>query len=388
MPEFHFLPEAASRLAEQYDLLWWWECLVSIVMTAAIFLAVFIFAIKYRRRSENDAPPAIEGSLRLEIAWSVIPFLVMLTFFFPGVFLYFNSQNPPANAMDVYVVAKQWMWKIQYPNGTREINELHVPVGVPVRLTMASEDVIHSFFLPAFRVKRDVVPGRYNVMWFTPTKPGRYHLFCAEYCGTEHSGMVGWVTVMEQKDFASWIAAGGAEGSMASQGQKLFQQYGCSSCHLMDEQGRCPNLRGLYGSHVLLSDGRTVVADDAYIRESILIPNAKIAAGFSPDIMPTFQGQLSEENILALVEYIRSLSGQKTGMFSSHEIGPTEGGGRGGSMANAGQGSLDTHGTSMTTQPPRPEANAQAQDAGAGGTGARPGLTGSQPAAPGGKAQK
>ena len=261
------------------------------------------------------------------------------------------------------MVAKQWMWKVQYPNGVREINELHVPVGRPVKLTMASEDVIHSFFVPAFRLKRDVVPGRYNDMWFTATKPGRYHLFCAEFCGTEHSGMIGWVTVMEPKDFENWLATGGGEGSMASQGQKIFQQKGCSSCHLFDEQGRCPNLKGMYGSRVLLADGRTVVADAAYIRDKILNPNGTIPMGFAKDIMPTFQGQVSEEEILELTEYIKSLSETRGGMFTSEQTGPTAGGGRGGSVANAGQGSLDVHGTSMTNQPPRPEANAQAQDA-------------------------
>ena len=363
MPEYHLFPPVAAASATQFEYLWWYEVLVAVIMTALIFAGVFYFALRYRRRSEDDAPRPIEGSRFLEITWSVIPFLVMLTFFFWGAALYFHSQNPPANAMNVYVVAKQWMWKVQYPNGVREINELHVPVGRPVKLTMASEDVIHSFFVPAFRLKRDVIPGRYNQMWFTATKAGRYHLFCAEYCGTEHSGMIGWVTVMEPRDFANWLMSGGGEGSMASQGQKLFQQYGCSTCHLFDEQGRCPNLKGLFGSRVLLSDGRTVVADEAYVRDKLLDPNATIPAGFSKDIMPTFQGVLSEEQILELTEYIKSLAETHNGLFTDTRTGPTAGGGRGGSIANAGQGSLDTRGTSMTNQPPRPEANAQAQDA-------------------------
>jgi cytochrome c oxidase subunit 2 len=366
MPEFHLLPAAAAVSANGYDWLWWYEVAISVIMTALIFAAVFFFAIKYRRRSETEIPRPIEGSRLLEIGWSVIPFLVMLTFFFWGAALYFPNQDAPKDAMNIYVVAKQWMWKVQYPNGVREINELHVPVGRAVKLTMASEDVIHSFFVPAFRLKRDVVPGRYNDMWFTATKPGRYHLFCAEYCGTEHSGMIGWVTVMEKKDFENWLTSGGGEGSMASQGQKIFQQLGCSTCHLFDEQGRCPNLKGMYGSRVLLSDGRTVIADEAYIRESILDPNAKIVAGFQKDVMPTFQGLLSEEEILEVTEYIKSLSNTRSGMFTSEQTGPTAGGGRGGSIANAGQGSLDTRGTSMTNQPPRPEANAQAQDANQG----------------------
>lgn len=302
------VPEAASAMARSVDYLYWYMSAISIIMTTLIFLVVTIFAVKYRRRSPNEVPKPIHGSLRLEITWSVIPFLVMLSFFWWGAQIYFANASPPPNAMDVYAVGKQWMWKIQYPEGPREINELHVPVGRPVRVTVASEDVIHSFFIPAFRIKHDVVPGRYDSLWFTATKPGRYHLFCAEYCGTEHSGMVGWVTVMSQADYQNWLAGGGAEGSMANEGEKLFQQLGCSTCHLLDQQGRCPNLRGLYGARVQLQDGSTVIADDAYIRESILNPNAKIAAGFRPDIMPTFQGQVSEEGILQLIAYIKSLA--------------------------------------------------------------------------------
>ncbi len=303
-----FLPVAASSIAPEVDHLFWYLSIVSIIMTALIFLTIFVFAIKYRRRSPDEVPKPIHGSLRLEITWSVIPFLVMLTFFWWGAEIFFANASPPANAMDVYAVGKQWMWKIQYPEGQREINELHVPIGRPVKVTLASEDVIHSFFIPAFRVKHDVVPGRYDTMWFTATKPGRYHLFCAEYCGTEHSGMVGWVTAMNPADYENWLSNGGADGSMAQQGEKLFQQLGCSTCHLLDQQGRCPILRGVYGSHVQLADGRSVIADDAYIRESILNPNAKIVAGFRPDIMPTFQGQISEEGILQLIVYIKSLA--------------------------------------------------------------------------------
>src|SRR5581483_6250072 len=358
---FELLPPAAASAATQYDYLWWWLVLVSVVMTLVIFIGVFVFAVKYRQRSATEVPKEIHGSTRLEVAWSVLPFFVMLTFFFWGAWLYFDNQHAPANAMNIYVVAKQWMWKVQYPNGTREINEMHVPVGRSVRLIMASEDVIHSFFVPAFRLKRDVVPGHYNDMWFTATRPGRYHLFCAEYCGTEHSGMIGWVTVMEPRDYENWLSGGGGEGSMASQGEKLFQQLGCSTCHLLDEQGRCPNLRGVYGSRVLLSDGRTVVGDDAYVRESIVNPNAKIVAGFQPDIMPTFQGQVSEEGILQLIEYVKSLSGRKSGIISSKQTGQTEGSSRGGSQANEGQGTLQPEGTGMTTQPPRDMANQQAQ---------------------------
>jgi cytochrome c oxidase subunit 2 len=200
------------------------------------------------------------------------------------------------------------MWKIQYPGGQREINELHVPTGQPVKITLASEDVIHSFFIPALRIKHDVVPGHYDTMWFNADKPGRYHLFCAEYCGTEHSGMVGWVTVMTPSDYQNWLAGGGVAGTMAQQGERLFEQLGCSGCHLTDRQGRGPMLRGMYGSRVQLAGGQTIMADDAYIRESILNPNAKLVTGYHANVMPSFQGQISEEGILQLIVYIKSLA--------------------------------------------------------------------------------
>jgi cytochrome c oxidase subunit 2 len=305
---FQLFPDAASTYAEQVDPLWWFLVAVTLVMTTLIFLGVFAFAIKYRRRREGEKTPYIHGSMKLEIVWSVIPLFVMLIMFFWGSKLYYEYYNPPPDAIDVYVTGKQWMWKVQYPEGQREINELHVPVGRAVKLTMASEDVIHSFFIPAFRMKRDVVPGHFNVAWFRATKPGKYHLFCAEYCGTQHSGMIGWVTVMEPVEYQNWLSGGGVSGSMASQGEKLFQQLGCSTCHLLDEQGRCPILRNVYGNPVRLDDGRVVTADDAYVRESILNPNAKIVSGFKADIMPTFQGQVSEEGLLQLIAYIKSLS--------------------------------------------------------------------------------
>jgi len=312
MPEsFTLFPPTAAAGAPEVDHLYFFLIAVSLVMTILIFAAVFIFAIKYRRRSADEIPEPVEGSMVLELTWSIIPFLIMLVMFGWGAKIYWDEYTPPKDAYNIYVVGKQWMWKVQYPEGQREINELHVPTGRPVRVTLASEDVIHSFFIPAFRVKHDVVPGHYDDVWFTATKPGRYHIFCAEYCGTEHSGMIGWVTVMEPTAFENWLSGGGAEGSMASQGEKLFQQLGCSTCHLLDEQGRCPIMRGVYGSQVLLDDGRTILADDAYIRESILNPNAKIVSGFHKDVMPTFQGQVTEENLLQLIEYIKSLAVKK-----------------------------------------------------------------------------
>jgi cytochrome c oxidase subunit 2 len=357
-PHFSLWPAVASKHAANIDYLFIFLCVVSIIMTAGIFVTVFWFAMKYRRRSPDEVPPYIHGSWKLETAWSVLPFLVMLVMFGWGVKLYFDAYTSPPNALDVYVVGKQWMWKVQYPEGQQEINELHVPAGRPIKLTMASEDVIHSFFIPELRIKRDVVPGYFNSISFTATKPGRYHLFCAEYCGTQHSGMVGWVTVMDPAEYENWLASGGT-GSMASQGEKLFQQLGCSTCHLMDQQGRCPVLRNVYGSPVKLDDGRTVIADDAYIRESVLDPNAKIVAGFKPDIMPTFQGQISEEGMMQLIAYIKSLAGPPRPPIGAADTGQTYGGGRFGGPgtpenSNAGATAPGPVGPTPITERPQP----------------------------------
>ena len=298
-------PDQASTLAGQVDALYIYLLLVAGVMTALIFLAVAVLAIKYRRRAGVEAHQ-IEGSSILEITWSIIPFGVMLTFFIWGAILYFKERTPPADSTEVYVVAKQWMWKIEHMEGQREINELHVPVGQNVKLVMTSQDVIHSFYVPAFRIKQDVLPGRYTTLWFKATQPGTYHLFCAEYCGTLHSGMIGSIVVMEPQDYAQWMM-GGPAAPLPETGKLLFASLGCNTCHRFDVQGRGPNLIGIYNKPVLLEDGRTVIADENYVRESILNPTAKIVNGFKP-IMPTFQGLVSDEQLNALVAYVKSLS--------------------------------------------------------------------------------
>ena len=300
-------PPAASEMAGSVDHLYFFLCLVFFVMTGIILAGIVWFSYRYRR-ARNPKPTQIEGSYLLETAWSVSPFLVMIVMFFWGAQIYFANAQPPRDATEIFVTGKQWMWKIQYQNGGREINELHVAVGAPVKLTMASEDVIHSFFIPAFRVKHDVIPGHYDTIWFTPSKPGRYHLFCTEYCGNQHAGMVGWVNVLSPKDYADWASGAGTQGTLAERGQTEFAQLGCATCHVMNQQGRGPTLRGLYGKQVYLADGATVVADDAYIRESILEPNAKITASFQPGIMPDFKGQITEEGIVEVIAYIKSLS--------------------------------------------------------------------------------
>src|SRR5713226_8867400 len=308
-PSFQFFPEQASATAQHVDNLAIYLIVVATVFSAAIFMLIFYFAVKYRRRSEHERPLPTPEPMALEMAWSIIPFGLMIVMFVWGASIYFEMARPPDDAMNIYVVGKQWMWKTQHLEGQREINELHIPLGRAVRLTMTSEDVIHSFYVPAFRVKFDVLPGRYTTAWFKPTKPGKYHLFCAEYCGTLHSGMIGWIYVMEPAEYETWLAGGSGSESLASRGEKLFEYLACANCHRTDKPGRCPNLIGLFGKPVQLTTGQTVTADEAYIRESILNPSAKIVAGYQ-NIMPTFQGQVTEEDLLQLIEYVKSLAKQ------------------------------------------------------------------------------
>lgn len=308
----------ASSHAFWEDALYIFLVVVTVAMTALIFTLVAVFATKYRRRHGREATQ-IEGSLLLEIGWTVVPLGIMMLMFAGGALLYFHMRTPPRDAAEVYVVAKQWMWKLEHAEGHMELNELHVPVDRDIRLIMTSQDVIHSFFVPAFRVKMDVIPGRYTTMWFRPTKTGTYHLFCAQFCGTMHSGMIGQIVVMDQKDYQAWLSGGPVTGSLAENGQKLFEQFGCSTCHRSDVQGRGPNLIGLFGKPVQLQDGRTVTADEDYIRESIVNSQAKIVSGFQP-IMPVFQSQISEEQLNALVAYVKSLSQAPAGQAGTPEL--------------------------------------------------------------------
>ena len=307
--KFPLFPEQASNFAPETDHLLYFLLAVSVFFTVLIFGAIFYLAIRYRRRSDRELPRVLHTPMVVEVLWTVLPFGLTMIMFGWGASIFFHESKPPDNALQIYVVGKQWMWKMQHMEGQREINELHVPVGRPIRLTMTSEDVIHSFFVPAFRTKEDVVPGRYSTTWWTPTKTGKYHLFCAEYCGTNHSRMIGWIYVMEPQEYQNWLSGGRAFGSLSENGEKLFQDLACGNCHKADGSGRCPNLVGLFGRNVQLADGRTIRADEGYIRESILQPNAKIVAGYQP-LMPTFQGLVTEEGVLQLVEYIKSLGRQ------------------------------------------------------------------------------
>lgn len=317
LERFSLFPEQASTVAGQVDALYFFLIAVSVFFATLIAGLVISFAFKYRRRSANDVTPPIHGSLKLELLWTLIPFALTMVIFFWGASLYLTIRRPPDDALQVFVVAKQWMWKLQHMEGRREINELHVPLGRSVKLLMTSEDVIHSFFVPAFRIKADVVPGRYNTAWFEATKPGSYHLFCAEYCGTQHSRMIGRIVVMEPADYQAWLSGKEDRGGLTtvaqapqSSGEALFVQHGCATCHRTQPGALGPALTGLFGSDVRLADGRSVVADEGYLRESIVNPRAKLVEGYKP-VMPTFQGQLDEESLLQLIAYIKSLQGRE-----------------------------------------------------------------------------
>ena len=305
-------PEQASTMAARVDALYFFLLVLSAFFGTLIAGLVVVFAIKFRRRSPDERPQPIHGSLALELTWTLIPLGLVLIIFLWGAEVFFAMARVPPGAMDVYVVGKRWMWKTQHMTGQREINELHVPVGVPVKLSLTSEDVIHSFFIPAFRVKKDVVPGRIQTEWFQATKPGRYHLFCAEYCGTKHSGMIGTVTVMEPAAFQAWLSGGATGISLAAAGEKLFQDLACITCHRSDSEGRGPKLEGVFGHPVSLANGEKVTADESYVRESIVNPAARVVAGYQP-VMPTYQGLVSEEGLMQLVAYIQSLGGPAAG---------------------------------------------------------------------------
>jgi len=300
------IPEQASTVAGQVDALFLFLVAVTVFFSGLIFLLILVFVLKYRRRSEAERPKAIHGSLLLEAFWTVVPLGIALVIFVWGAYLYFVISRPPAAAMEVYVVGKQWMWKLQHPTGQREINELHVPIHRPVKLTMTSEDVIHSFYVPAFRVKADVVPGKYTSVWFEATRTGEYHLFCAEYCGTSHAVMGGRIVVMEPAEYERWLSGGVGEESLPAAGEMLFTRLACNTCHKTDGTGRGPSLVGKFGKSEKLTSGENVAVDESYVRESILNPQAKITAGYPP-IMPTFKGLVTEDQLLQLVAYIKTL---------------------------------------------------------------------------------
>jgi cytochrome c oxidase subunit II len=290
---------------------WFFWVMVGLCGTVATGIAVFLIysAWRYRRKDPDELPSQVSLNIPAEVTWIALPSLIFIGMFAFGTKLYFDIERPPNNSEDVYVVAKQWMWKTQHLGGQREINTLHIPVGRPIRLNMISQDVIHSFFIPAFRIKQDVLPARYTTIWFKAVLPGTYHLFCAEYCGTEHSQMIGWIYAIQPKDYQLWLQQGAAEGSLASTGEKLFHQFGCSNCHRFNGHGPAPDLRGLYLRQVQMNSGQIVTADETYIRESIVKPGAKVTLGFQP-IMPSFDGRISEDQLVALIAYIKAIGPQ------------------------------------------------------------------------------
>jgi cytochrome c oxidase subunit 2 len=302
-----FFPPQGSTHAASVDALYLFFVAVTAFFSVLIALLVVVFAIRYRRRTETEVGAPIHGSLILELTWTFIPLVIAMVMFVWGASLYFQITTPPSNAMEIYVVGKRWMWKAQHVSGQREINELHVPVGQPVKLIIGSEDVLHAYWVPAFRMKMDAVPGRTTTMWFEASKPGVYDLFCAEYCGMSHSRMIGKVTALEPAAFQTWLAGGKATGTMADLGAKVFTDLGCVTCHMDSAQGRGPSLNGVFGHQVTLANGDKVIADEAYVRESILTPTAKMVAGYPP-LMPTFQGVVSEEQIAQLTAYVKSLA--------------------------------------------------------------------------------
>jgi len=316
-------PEQASTFARDVDSLYFFIVATSAFFALAVTVAVIFFGIVYRRRHAGEVGARIEGNLPLELLWSVIPTMISMVMFGWGASSYFHMRTPPAEALQIYAVGKQWMWKFQHLEGQREINELHVPANRPVKVTITSEDVLHSLYFPSFRTKMDAIPGRYTQLWFEATKVGEYHIFCTEYCGTNHSGMIGKVVVMEPNDYQAWLAGGGVEGTLAERGQRLFQDLACGTCHLDTGKGRGPSLNDIVGTTVTLADGSTVVVDDGYLRESIINSQAKIVQGYQP-LMPAFQGLVSEDNLVALVEYVKSLSPQATAPAPAAATAPAE----------------------------------------------------------------
>ena len=319
-------PREASTIAPWMDTLYFFLLTITVIGLVLVGTLMIGFAYRYRRENHPNAIQ-VEGSTLLEATWTIIPLALFLVVFVWGALLYFRIYTPPTNAMNIYVVGKQWMWKAEHPGGQHEINALHVPTGRPIQLTMISQDVFHSFSIPDFRVKREVIPGRYTTVWFEATTPGTYHIFCTQYCGTQHSGMIGEVTVLSPDDYQKWIQQSTSGMSLAQNGERLFASMGCNACHSGNAAARGPNLAGVYGSKLTLTNGSQVLVNDAYLRDAILSPSQHITAGYAP-IMPTYQGQISEDGLIDLVEYIKNLQSnfrvQQTLMTSeSNQAAPT-----------------------------------------------------------------
>ncbi len=306
LTHFALFPPEASSIAPYADALYFFLVLISLVGLALVALLIVLFSVLYRKERNPEATQ-IEGSTLLEATWTIIPLALFMVTFVWGALLYFRIYNPPTNAMNIYIVGKQWMWKAEHPGGQHEINALHIPINRPVQLTMISQDVFHSFSIPAFRVKREVIPGRYTTVWFTATQPGSYHLFCTQYCGTLHSQMIGEIVAMTPDEYERWTAGSTSGASLAQNGERLFASLGCGSCHSGNADSHGPGLAQVYGSKLQMANGSFVTVDDAFLRDTILNPTMHQVAGYAP-IMPTYQGQISEEGLIDLVEYIKNLN--------------------------------------------------------------------------------
>jgi len=307
-------------MAADVDRLYWFIVGVTAFFAILVCVLVVYFAVRYRTQDPLKVGSPITGSIPLELAWSVIPFLISVVIFAWAAQVFFDLSRPPDQTLEIYATGKRWMWKFQHLDGKAEINELHVPLGRPVKVTFTSEDVLHSLFFPSFRVKADAIPGRYSTVWFNATKTGEWHIFCAEYCGTRHSGMIGTVTVMEPAAYQAWLSGAGGGGTLASRGERLFSELACNTCHLGDGSGRGPSLFNKFGTQEQLANGSVVNVDESYVRESILTPQMKVVAGYQP-VMPTFQGLLNEESVMALIEYVKSLQSSTGGTATTNAAG-------------------------------------------------------------------
>jgi cytochrome c oxidase subunit 2 len=306
MTSFPLFPPEASKIAPEMDALFFFMVLVSLVGLVAVILLIVGFSVRYHKK-RHPVAVQIEGSTALETTWTIIPLILFLMMFVWGAKLYFRIFTPPVNSMNIYIVGKQWMWKAEHPGGQHEINSLHVPTGRAVQLTLISQDVFHSFSIPAFRVKREVIPGRYTTVWFEATEPGTYHLFCTQYCGTNHSHMGGDVVVLTPEEYSKWLASSTSGSSLAQNGERLFASLHCNACHNAQPDARGPNLANVYGSRLTLATGERISVDEAYLRQSILNPSQHITQGYTP-IMPTYQGQINEDGVIALIEYIKNIN--------------------------------------------------------------------------------
>lgn len=317
---FPLFPDSASAMAREIDALYFAALGITAFFSLLIAALVFYFATRYRRQFPDQVGKPEKGGLWLEIVWSVIPLVILIGMFAWGAKIFFEARRPPSDAVAYYVTAKQWMWKLQHPDGRREINELHVPKGLTIKLVMTSEDVIHSFFVPAFRIKMDVLPGRYTTLWFKADKVGTYRLFCAEYCGAEHSYMGGSIVVLEPRDYEAWLAGRTLTAPRVATGEEVFARLACDTCHRSESAAQAPILDGIFGKMAKFTDGSEALVDENYLRESILNPGAKIVEGYMA-VMPTFQGKLTEEEMLQLIRYLKSLTPEVGGEPSAQGQG-------------------------------------------------------------------